>query len=212
MRLSRIASIGLVALTALAVSTPNVAAHNPAKYAGILFVVPVALKQNNPLVSAQLVNVRGIIKLLLHPDNNSNAGFDVFITDPTAIGPSQITGSFPEGMLTFQISGFPQGATIPFTVYYTDGSESSGDAAVINGVATVPANAHADVIPQIAVEKISVRINGGINVRDFLAAGNVWGGAGSVVVQEYITALGRNLQVLYEQANSHGSKVQQSNE
>ncbi|RFZ13691.1 putative ESAT-6-like protein 6 [Mycobacterium marinum] len=42
-------------------------------------------------------------------------------------------------------------------------------------------------------------------VRDVLAAGDFWGGAGSV---EFITQLGRNFQVIYEQANSHGQKVQ----
>ena len=45
-------------------------------------------------------------------------------------------------------------------------------------------------------------------VRDVLAAGDFWGGAGSVACQEFITQLGRNFQVIYEQANAHGSKVQ----
>jgi uncharacterized protein YukE len=45
-------------------------------------------------------------------------------------------------------------------------------------------------------------------VRDVLAAGDFWGGAGSVACQEFITQLGRNFQVIYEQANQHGSKVQ----
>jgi ESAT-6 family protein len=33
-------------------------------------------------------------------------------------------------------------------------------------------------------------------------------GAGSVACQEFITQLGRNFQVIYEQANTHGQKVQ----
>ena len=45
-------------------------------------------------------------------------------------------------------------------------------------------------------------------VRDVLAAGDFWGGAGSVACQEFITQLGRNFQVIYEQANAHGQKVQ----
>lgn len=45
-------------------------------------------------------------------------------------------------------------------------------------------------------------------VRDVLAAGDFWGGAGSLACQEFITALGRNFRVIYEQANTHGSKVQ----
>jgi len=43
-------------------------------------------------------------------------------------------------------------------------------------------------------------------VRDVLAAGDFWGGAGSVACQEFITQLGRNFQVIYEQANAHGPK------
>ena len=45
-------------------------------------------------------------------------------------------------------------------------------------------------------------------VRDVLAAGDFWGGSGSVACQEFITQLGRNFQIIYEQANSHGQKVQ----
>ena len=41
-----------------------------------------------------------------------------------------------------------------------------------------------------------------------LVAGDFWGGAGSVAGQEFITPLGRNLQVIYQQANAHGQKVQ----
>jgi uncharacterized protein YukE len=45
-------------------------------------------------------------------------------------------------------------------------------------------------------------------VRDVLAAGDFWGGAGSAACQQFITDLGRNFQVIYEQANAHGAKVQ----
>jgi uncharacterized protein YukE len=45
-------------------------------------------------------------------------------------------------------------------------------------------------------------------VRDVLAAGDFWGGSGSVACQEFITQLGRNFQVIYQQANSHGQNVQ----
>ena len=47
-------------------------------------------------------------------------------------------------------------------------------------------------------------------VRDVLAAGDFWGGAGSVACQQFITELGRNFQVIYQQANTHGQKVQTS--
>src|ERR1700736_4004148 len=45
-------------------------------------------------------------------------------------------------------------------------------------------------------------------VRDVLSAVDFWGGAGSVACQEFITQLGRNFQVIYQQANAHGQKVQ----
>ena len=43
-------------------------------------------------------------------------------------------------------------------------------------------------------------------VRDVLAAGDFWGGSGSVACQEFITQLGRNFQTIYQQANSHGQR------
>ena len=45
-------------------------------------------------------------------------------------------------------------------------------------------------------------------IRDVLAAGDFWGGLGSVACQEFITQLGRNFQVIYQPANAHGQKVQ----
>jgi uncharacterized protein YukE len=45
-------------------------------------------------------------------------------------------------------------------------------------------------------------------IRDALAAGDFWGGAGSTACQQFNTELGRNFQVIYEQANAHGAKVQ----
>jgi uncharacterized protein YukE len=47
-------------------------------------------------------------------------------------------------------------------------------------------------------------------IRDVLAAGDFWGGAGSTACQQFITELGRNFQVIHEQANAHGAKVQTS--
>ena len=45
-------------------------------------------------------------------------------------------------------------------------------------------------------------------VRDVLLAGDFWGGSGSLACQQFITDLGRNFQVIYDQANLHGQKVQ----
>lgn len=45
-------------------------------------------------------------------------------------------------------------------------------------------------------------------VRDVLAASDFWGGSGSVACTEFINQLGRNFQMIYQQANAHGAKVQ----
>ena len=46
------------------------------------------------------------------------------------------------------------------------------------------------------------------SVRDELAAGDFWGGAGSVAGQEFITQPGRNFQMMCEHVNAHGQKPQ----
>ncbi len=45
-------------------------------------------------------------------------------------------------------------------------------------------------------------------LRDVLAAGDFWGGAGSEACQGFITESGGNLQVIHEQSNTDGSQVQ----
>jgi uncharacterized protein YukE len=44
-------------------------------------------------------------------------------------------------------------------------------------------------------------------VRDVLAAGDFWDGAGSAACQGLIAQLARNFQLIYEQAGAHGQKV-----
>ncbi len=45
-------------------------------------------------------------------------------------------------------------------------------------------------------------------IRDVLAAGDFWGGAGSAACQEFITQSGRKFQVIYERVSAHGQKAQ----
>lgn len=45
-------------------------------------------------------------------------------------------------------------------------------------------------------------------IRDVITAGDFWGGAGSIACQQFITDLGRNFSVIYDQANAHGAQVQ----
>lgn len=44
-------------------------------------------------------------------------------------------------------------------------------------------------------------------VRDVLAAGDFWGGSGSVACQEFITQVGRNFQIIYELFSSFQSTI-----
>lgn len=49
-------------------------------------------------------------------------------------------------------------------------------------------------------------------IRDILAAEAFWGGSGSVACTEFIRQLGQNFQMIYQQANAHGAKVQAAGE
>jgi uncharacterized protein YukE len=60
----------------------------------------------------------------------------------------------------------------------------------------------------IRVQAASLEAEHQAIVRDVLVAGDFWGGSGSMACQEFIMQLGRNFQVIYEQANAHGSRVQ----
>ena len=60
--------------------------------------------------------------------------------------------------------------------------------------------------PSSAQQAASLEAEHQAIVRDVLAAGDFWGGAGSVACQEFITQLGRNFQVIYEQANPTGRR------
>ena len=62
----------------------------------------------------------------------------------------------------------------------------------------------------IRAQAVSLEAEHQAIVRDVLAAGDFWGGSGSAACQEFITQLGRNFQVIYEQAATHGNKVQQA--
>ncbi|WP_179475226.1 WXG100 family type VII secretion target [Mycolicibacterium vinylchloridicum] len=45
-------------------------------------------------------------------------------------------------------------------------------------------------------------------IRDVVAASDFWGGAGSMSYQDFVTQLGRNFQIIYQQAANHGNRVQ----
>ncbi len=60
----------------------------------------------------------------------------------------------------------------------------------------------------IRAQAVSLEAEHQAIIRDVLAAGDFWGGAGSTACQRFVTDLGRNFQVIYEQANAHGQQVQ----
>lgn len=110
MKLSRIFSIGLVALTALSLSAPNVSAHNTLKYTGIPFIVPGACSPG----TASVVSINRTASVTCTGPTTGFAGWEMFCSSPsTGTLPSTTTGTFAQGTLT---CNFTSNTTlIPFT-------------------------------------------------------------------------------------------------
>lgn len=144
--MSKIFSISFAALTALAISTPSVTAHNNAKYTNVPFVVAASCANIDPGVSARFVTTGGVTKLQLYANNYGESGAFIFASSPGTPGRSSNiaptpTSTFPEGVITFNVSGLPSGGVVESYVQYADGSSSLGLAASVNGIATIYANA-----------------------------------------------------------------------
>ena len=122
MRLTKIFAIGLVVLTAVAVSTPDVAARNPARFSNVPFVVPGFCAG---ATSKWVVNNGSLAIQITNPYQTDNVGFQIFNSSPTSnIGmPSTSTGAVPSGPYSFTVSGLPSsGALVSvFAVSTTSG-------------------------------------------------------------------------------------------
>lgn len=145
MKLSKIFSIGLVALTAIAVSTPKVSAHNGLKYTNIPFIIAAACPVNDPAVSSKLVSVNGRLSVVSVIDDDFNSGWEIYCSTPgtgSLPSPTAPEGTIPEGTLTFNISGLPSGGSVEGSAVYTDNpAEFVTLAPVVSGsTVTVPVN------------------------------------------------------------------------
>ena len=120
MKLSRILSIGVVALTAFAAASPNATAHNPVKYTNTPFIVPFACI---PPESSQFVSHRStFIANIIADDNGLGAsGIEIFTSVPTStypVYPPSPFGSFPSGNVTIQlVSPLPANVALPLQAF-----------------------------------------------------------------------------------------------
>jgi hypothetical protein len=124
MKLSKLSSVGLLAFTALAALTPSVDAHNPAKYIGVPFIVATACPQIDSGVSANILSSGGSLKLVDVIDGDGACGFNFYCSDP-ANPNGGLFGTFPTGVLAFNIAGLPATGSLTVNVTYSDGSTSS---------------------------------------------------------------------------------------
>jgi hypothetical protein len=136
--------VGLISLAALSMAVPATRAHNPAKYTGIPFVVPAACQNFDSGVSAQVVTSGGRAKLQSVVDTDGNAGVRIFCSNPGTprqnFSPPIITATFPQGTLTFNVSGIPSDGNLQVEASFADSSSSFAQFLPGNGFVSVPIN------------------------------------------------------------------------
>ena len=126
MKLPRLFSIMLIALTAIIAAAPVVLAHNQAKYIGIPFVLPGFCG----IASAKFVNKNGSLAIQVTQNGgDDNVGFQIFNSVPSSnLGlPSTTTGAIPAGTYSFVMNGAAPGAVFleVFAVSTTSGGTFS---------------------------------------------------------------------------------------
>ena len=146
MRWSTTLSIGLAALTALAISSPNVSARNPARYTNVPFVVGGTCSDGNAAIN--YVSKNGVFSLqITNADSTSGyGGWEVFTSSP-GVNPGNITPSAttsaPLGTYSFTISGLPPSGNfiVVDTVDTLGGQNYSSAIPIANGFNSVTAPA-----------------------------------------------------------------------
>ena len=110
MNLSKIFSLGLVALALGNFCAPKMWAHNNARYAGVPFVMPASCTG----ATASWVNQNGSLVLQLTSGFDEDAGFQIFNSIPGSNSNSASTSSgfIPAGTYSFILSGMPPGAAV----------------------------------------------------------------------------------------------------
>ena len=139
MKLTKLFLVGLVALTAIAVSTPNVAAKNIAKYTNLPSVVASNCPNINTQSSVHWTGNNSTAKLQVNTTNHALVGFEVYCSLPSSQStPSATSGPIPPGTYTFNITGDVSSLVFvdAFSVSSTDAHHTTG-VTINNGVGTV---------------------------------------------------------------------------
>lgn len=157
MKLSKIFSIGFVALTALSLSAASVSAHNSVKYTNVPFVVAGLCTTGGDVALSSSVNYISQNGKLVLQVNSANqdapgsgyAGWEVFTSFP-GVNPGNITPSptttAPSGTYSFTLSGLPSsGNTLVVVSLDALGNTEQTEGPVSNGPVSVVAPAADDV-------------------------------------------------------------------
>lgn len=136
MKLTRLYSLGLIALAALSVSTPRALAHNEAKYTNIPFVVPGYCGAG---VSSRFVSINRAMVLQVVANPSAFSGWEIFNSVPASntTRPSPTTGLIPAGNYSFTLSGLPSGGEIFVDAISTTGALTPAGTVSANGLANV---------------------------------------------------------------------------
>ena len=104
MSFPKLLPMALAFLTASIVSSPQVGAHNTAKYTGVPFAVAGSCPQVDPSVSSTFVTVNRQLQLRSVVNDDLGSGFEVYASVPGSGALPATAGTIPEGVLTFNIS------------------------------------------------------------------------------------------------------------
>lgn len=134
-----ICSTGLVAFMAVVLSAPNVAAHNPAKYTNVPFVVAANCPNDSSTSSANWVNLNHSTVLQVNTNNEAVVGSEIFTSVPSSNStPSPSSGTIPVGTYSFSVSGATSAISNINAFYISStGDFNDIDMTIVNGVASV---------------------------------------------------------------------------
>ena len=167
MQFSRLSALGFVTLAAVAIVSPSGVAHNPTKYIGVPFIVPAACTQDGN--SSQFATINRQLTLLVVTNNTDDPGFAVFTSGPGSGVSEPQESAFPAGVITFNQSGLPSGATIMYDVFYNNGGVSIGNTASLspNGLVTINTTSQSGTLLPIDVDVQILNSTGTIKLTNF---------------------------------------------
>lgn len=170
MKQSKILSIGLASLAAVALATPNVGAHNPGKYTGVPFIVPGYCTNYgpDPGVYSSWVNVNRSLQVKVVANGEGDSGFEMYCSNPANnVGPAypNLPGTFPQGTLTFSETGLPSGGNVFGYWEFSDGTinQTLVNIAPVNGIVSMPTTPAGGTVAGATVEYLQVYIETNVN-------------------------------------------------